>query len=251
MNSTIETLLKHRTIREFTDEPVSDEVVHKLFDVALHTATSMGMQNTSIIWVKDPDKRRILADINGQEYVARAPVYMLFIVDLHRASRVFAEDHLSDSGVRTMDLFMAAFTDACLQVQNVVAAAESLGLGTTILGGVLNDPARVIRTLNLPELTFPVLGLMLGHPNQDPQMKPRIDKNLRVMVDEYRDQENWHEALADYDQALQTYYDLRNAHKPVQAYTKLLEQHYGSPHPSRARILSDIAAQGFDVSIHE
>lgn len=246
-NPTIATLLKHRTIRQFSDQSVSDETMQALFDVAIQTATSMGMQNTSIIWVKDKHKQKELARINGQDYVADAPVYLLFVADLHRPSRILREAGFNDDAVRRYKVFTAAFTDACLQVQNVVAAAESLGLGTTILGGVLNDPSSVIDLLDLPELTFPVLALMLGYPGQNPQMKPRMDKGLRVMTDSYHDQENWHESLAAYDAALQTYYDLRDDNRPHLPYTKQLTQIY-APGAMRSSILDTMKAQGFILS---
>ena len=246
MNETIKCQLAHRTIREFTDQPVSDEIMDQLLEVANQTATSMGMQNSSIIWVKDPEKRRRLAQINGQEYVARAPIYLLWIVDLARASAIFAEHSLSDAGVRTMDLFTSAFTDACLQVQNVTVAAESLGLGTTILGGVLNDPLAVVNLLELPPLTFPVLALMLGYPAQQPMRKPRMAKELRVMVDRYQRPDNWTDALSQYDAQMHTYYDLRQADKPLAAYTRQLINNFAKPRPARARIMEDIKTQGFN-----
>lgn len=227
-SETIKAQLAHRTIRQFTDQPVSDGVMQTLFDVAMHTATSMGMQNSSIIWVKDPAKRQRLAEINGQAYVADAPVYLMFVADLRRASRIFQEAGQSDAGVRTMDLFTSAFTDACLQVQNLVVAAESLGLGTTILGGMLNDPKGVIETLALPELTFPVLAVMLGYPNQDPMLKPRMPKELRVMVDAYQEPDHITQALADYDETMRHYYDLRGGDRPAASYTEqgfLVEAH--------------------------
>lgn len=244
-SETIAALLNHRTIREFTSEPVDEQTIHTLFDVAMRTSTSMGMQNTSIIWVKDPQKRRRLAQINEQAYVAEAPVYLLFIADVHRIQGIFHERGVDDLPLRTMDLYTAAFTDACLQVQNVVAAAESLGLGATILGGVLNNPPAVIEILNLPELTFPVLGLILGHPAQNPALKPRMPQDLRVMIDEYQEPESWCSALSDYDHEMCTYYDLRNAGKHEPPFTDQAIAKYGRVKLQRARILDDLTQQGF------
>lgn len=70
--------------------------------------------------------------------------------------------------------------------QNVVTAAESLGLGTVYLGSILNDSERICEILNLPELTFPVIGLGIGYPNQKPQLKPRMDMRLRVFENSYK-----------------------------------------------------------------
>src|SRR5699024_5190710 len=37
-----------------------------------------------------------------------------------------------------------------------------------------NDPQKIIEVLNLPKMTFPVLGLQIGIPDQEPQLKPRL-----------------------------------------------------------------------------
>ena len=46
-----------------------------------------------------------------------------------------------------------------------------MGLGGVILGSVKNDPIELIRVLDLPKMTFPLLGLQVGIPDQDPQLK--------------------------------------------------------------------------------
>ncbi|AIG06517.1 NADPH-dependent nitro/flavin reductase [Corynebacterium pseudotuberculosis] len=78
MNETIRTQLNHRTIREFTTQPIAEEILEQIFQVALHTPTSLGMQTASIIRVTDPQLREQLTAIGTQEYVGRAPVYLLF-----------------------------------------------------------------------------------------------------------------------------------------------------------------------------
>ncbi|AEX75715.1 putative nitroreductase [Corynebacterium diphtheriae HC02] len=166
MNETIRTQLNHRTIREFTTEQVSEEIMEQLFAVAGRTATSLGMQSTSIIRVTDPQLRARLAEIGAQEYVGRAPIYLLFIVDCHRNAGILQELGADPAGVATARNFVQGFTDTCLTAQNVCIAAESMGLGVNFLGNVHNDAAAVIELLQLPELTFPVVGMTLGWPNQ-------------------------------------------------------------------------------------
>lgn len=72
-------------------------------------------------------------------------------------------------------------------------------MGANYLGNIHNDTAAVIEALDLPELTFPVVGLTVGWPNQDPQLKPRMPKKFRVMENGYQRPESWTEALKDYD----------------------------------------------------
>lgn len=65
-------------------------------------------------------------------------------------------------------------------------AAYSLGLGCVILGSLLNDVPALIDLLNLPEYTYPVLGLAIGKPDQDPALKPRMPRSMQFFENEYR-----------------------------------------------------------------
>lgn len=251
MNETINTQLEHRTIREFTDEAISPGLLADLKNIAIRTATSRGLQQASVIRVTDPQLRLKLAEIGQQPYVARAPEYWLFIVDVHRNIRILQERGENIDGARTMDVFVEAFTDACLMAQNVVNAAESLGLGANLLGNVLNDPTAVIDVLQLPHYTFPVVGLTFGVPNQSPQLKPRMSSEFRFMENGYEDRESWLESLADYDQELQTYYDLRDASRHVDSFTDQVSRALAGVRRKRAQVIADIAAQGFLTAISE
>ena len=171
MNETIDVQLEHRTIREFKSDPIPEDTFQTLMDVAMHTPTSRGIQGASIIRIKDQAKREKLAEIGGQEYVARAPEYLLFIADLARGAAILEEMGLFPQSAATIDTFQEAFTDAVLMVQNVVIAAESLGLGTNILGNILNEPKGVIEAIGLPPLHFPSAGPNLGVPQRRPAVE--------------------------------------------------------------------------------
>lgn len=77
------------------------------------------------------------------------------------------------------DMFFQGFIDAAIMAQNAVNIIESMGMGAVYFGGILNDSQRIIKCLNLPELTFPVVGLGFGYPKTIPEIKPRMDKELR------------------------------------------------------------------------
>lgn len=246
-NQTIATQLNHRTIREFTDEPVSAEILEQLFDVAMHTPTSRGLQHSAIIRITDQKLQDGLAEIGKQEYVKRAPVYLLFIVDSARNAAILSEGGKNPAAAAKTKVFVEGFTDACLMAQNVVVAAQSLGLGTNYLGNIHNDTAGVIKLLDLPQLTFPVVGMTLGWPNQEPQLKPRMPQKFRVMENGYQPQENWSEALADYDAEMTTYYDLRNANRRVDSFTNQVRNRLVPQHEPNDDSMKAARAQGFVV----
>jgi nitroreductase len=249
MNETIRTQLAHRTIREFKDRDIPREVFELLMEAARRTATSTGMQACSIIRVTDPDLRKKIAGICKQEYVVRAPELLIFIVDLYRNNQIAEEKGCFTENARDMDRFFASFTDACIMAQNVVTAAESMGLGTVYFGSILNDSEKICRLLELPELTFPVVGLGLGYPNQDPQLKPRMEMRLRVFENTYKSFESYLDEIREYDKEIRTYYDLRDPGKPVDSFSDQVVARLTQHNPKRREILNIVRKQGFELMI--
>lgn len=247
----IKVQLSHRTIREFTSTPVDEEIVKTLMEVARRTATSNGMQSTSIIRITDPIVKRQVADICKQEYVFRAPVLFIFVADCYRNMRIAIDKGCNEESAGDMDRFFQAVTDTCLAAQNVVNAAESLGFGALYLGSTLNDAAKMIEVLQLPKLTFPVVGLGLGYPNQNPTLKPRLDNKYKVFENKYEVFDNYLESIAHYDEEMQTYYDLRNANQRVDSFSNQIVSKLMSPSPKRQEILNVIRDQGFILKLKE
>lgn len=249
LNSTIDTQLRHRTIRQFTGDPLPDDVFRTLMDVAQRTASSRGMQHASIIRVVDAQLRSVLADVGHQAYMGQAPEMLVFIVDTHRNQVILDERGAAGYGARSMDSFFEGWTDACLMAQNIVVAAESLGLGTNYFGNVLNSPSRVIELLRLPALTFPVVGLTLGYPAQDPQLKPRMPMSLRVLTNGYTEPPSVVDALRDYDAVMQTYYDLREHGRRSDTFTDQVVSKLNAVLPERHHIVQAIRSQGWDLAL--
>ncbi|MDR1934781.1 MAG: NADPH-dependent oxidoreductase [Candidatus Accumulibacter sp.] len=251
MNETIQKQLSHRSIRAFSDKAVPKEVLDTLLAVANRTATSSGLQLSSIIRVTDAEARRRISLICGQEYVNQAPEFFVFIADCYRNARIAREQGFDGGGIRDMDRFFQAFTDACLAAQNVTTAIESLGLGAVYFGSVLNDPPELIRILALPELTFPVLGLGFGYPAQDPQLKPRMDMSLKVFENHYKVFDNYRENIAAYDLELQTYYDLRDKGRHSASFSEQVVKRFKAVREKRSLLLNVARKQGFDLKLDE
>lgn len=241
--------LNHRTIREFKDENIPREVFEQLIEVARRTATASGMQASTIIRVTDPEKRKKIAAVCKQEYVARAPELLILVADQYRNYKIAEEKGFKDPSARNIDGFFSAFTDACITTQNIVNAAESMGLGAVYLGSILNDAEKIIDILDLPELTIPVVGLGLGYPNQNPQLKPRIEMELRLFENTYKQFDNYLEEIKEYDIEMQTYYDLRDANNRVDCFSDQVVKKLKNPIPKRSEMLNIMQKQGFDLNV--
>ncbi len=246
-NPMINKQLAHRTIREFKNQEVSKEIFTTLMDVARRTATSNGMQSYSILHITDPVIQKAISEICNQEYIARSPVLLIFIVDQFRNNAIIREKGGKTQNAGDMDRFIQGFTDASIAAQNVVNAAEALDLGTNYLGSTLNDPEKLCEILKLPKLTFPVVGLRIGYPNQDPQLKPRLSNRMQVFENAYQIFNSYLEEIEDYDQEMTNYYDLRNANQRVDCFSDQVVSKTSNSILKRQEILKAVKKQGFQV----
>ncbi len=247
--ATIETQLAHRTFRAFTDQPIGEDVAATLLEVARHTATSSFYQQTTIIRVKDPTIRQEVFESSRQPYVGgnRGELW-IFVVDLHRNAQIRRESGVDTEPMERTALFLEGTEDTLLAAQNVVVAAESLGLGTVYLGSIAGDPRRVIRALELPALTYPLLGLIIGHPDQEPQLKPRLPREITTSIDTYPEVADYSAVLSDYDEVVHTYYDLRDANHRVDSFTRQIRTKPGTGRAEQAPILEVLHEQGLLLS---
>ena len=247
MNEMIKKQLEHRTIRKFKDEKISTEIFETLINVAQRTPTANGMQQASIIRITDPKIKQSISEVCKQEYVALVPELLIFIVDLYRNNQIAIEKGLTSENANDMDKFFAAYIDGCITAQNVVNAAEALDLGVVYLGSILNDSEKICEILKLPKLTFPIVGLGIGYPDQSPQLKPRMAMDFRVFENSYEIKENYLHLIKDYDKELQTYYDLRDANRRVDSFSDQVVSRMNMPMIKRQQMLEVIKKQGFDL----
>jgi len=213
MNNTIETILAHRSIRKFTEQNISPETLTTLIDCARAASSSSNIQCVSIIRVTDPSLREQLVECaGGQTYVASAAEFLVFCADFNRHQQIKPDAKL---GFTEQTLIGAV--DSALMGQNCLLAAESLGLGGVYIGGLRNNPDRVCELLKLPEHVFPMFGMCLGYPDQEPSKKPRLPADLVLHTNEYQALDT--QVLSDYDQTMRDYYDVRTAGKVDQSWS--------------------------------
>lgn len=245
MNDTIHTLLNHRSIRSFTGQKIPSDYIDLMVRAAQHASTSNFYQQYSIIRVTDPAKKRALARIGNQHYIAEADGLFVFIIDMHRNAVIAEAKGQKTDVLGSTDFFFRAFSDTVIAAQNLVTAAESLGLGAVYLGSILNDPRSVIDLLKLPKLTFPAFGVATGYPNQSPQLKPRLPEEAVYFENEYHSMTKPLDALKDYDHEVNQYYDLRDANRRVDTFTNQIAKAVsGTQSESKKNMLETLKAQG-------
>ncbi|MGO1369716.1 MAG: NADPH-dependent oxidoreductase [Senegalia sp. (in: firmicutes)] len=251
MNFTIEKQLKHKSIRKFQNKEVEKETLDTLFQVANRTASSIAMQSYSMIRITDKDMKKKLSEICKQDYIKDFPEIVIFIVDVYRNARISEEKGEDLPHKKDMDRFFQGFTDGVLASQNMVNAIESLDMGTVYLGSILNDPQAIVDLLELPRLTFPIVGLGFGYPDQEPTLKPRMDVSLKLFENKYKKQDNYLESIKEYDKEMKQYYDLRNEDKPLDEFSKQVVAVLEIKNEKRSKLLNVVKSQGFNLKIED
>ncbi len=238
----ISLLKSHRSIRKFTDQPVSDEMVDDIVSAGLSTATSSNLQGTTVIRVRNAGTRSAIATLaGGQTYVETAAAFFVWCADLHRSS-VACEMAGGDFSAGMTEHFVIATVDCALAAQSAVVAAESIGLGICYIGGIRNDPAQVTELLELPEQVFPLFGLCIGWPEQDPDLKPRLPLSVTLKEERY-DQSNDRDGIAAYDERMRAYYKARTGGKLDRVWSEDMSSLLGKE--SRPHMRGFLEGQGF------
>ena len=172
-NQVIQTILNHRSIRAYTEEQLTTEVIETIVRAGQQAAFAYQLYS-------------VLLSKNREKNPFNAPVLFIICADSHKFERIMAERTWQ---VKTNDLTLLLFAieDASYMAQNMVLAGESLGLGTCFLGYPLTVAATVAKEYKLPKRVFPLVGLVMGYPAEDPPPRPRYPLDFVLFEDEYPD----------------------------------------------------------------
>ncbi|MGV8083512.1 MAG: nitroreductase family protein [Coriobacteriia bacterium] len=155
----IEAVLSRRSIRKYTDEPVSEEAVGTLVDAAMAAPSAMNERGTRLVVVRD---RATL------EQLSKATPFAGMLAEA-QLGFVVCGDTLADRfpGMRYWTV------DASAATENVLITAHALGLGAVWIG-VYPWKSRmnvVAKTVKLPKHVKALSMIAVGHPAAEP--KPR------------------------------------------------------------------------------
>jgi len=205
-NETVDTILSHRSVRQYLPTPVPYEAVELAVAAAQSAPSSSNLQAWSVVAVEDAGRRsRLNAVAGNQRQIAQAPLLLIWLADLARPRAIATERGSTAEGLDYIESFLLGVIDAALAAQNAVVALESLGLGTCYIGAIRNDPETVARELGLPDGVFPVFGLTVGFP--DPAVpagiKPRLAQSTVLHREIYRPE--LPQDLADYNRVLRSF----------------------------------------------
>ncbi len=192
-NPTLDQLLQRKSIRQFTGESIPKYDLERIFQAAIRAPTSINGQQISMVYTQD---KEIIAKISqiahGQPQIAVADVFVTFVIDFNRTAvaveAVGKQQHIEQSA----EGIIVGAVDAGIMLMALQTAAESLGYGTTAIGGIRAHPHAMIELLGLPPRTYPVVGSTIGVPTtaaKNAPLKPRMPFDSLVMQDKYQVQQ--------------------------------------------------------------
>jgi nitroreductase len=250
LNPLIETMLNRKSIRKYTEQVPSEEVLQAV--VRAGQQAPFASQLCSVLLTRK----------KGVPF--GAPLLFTICVDLHRMELVMEKRGWK---MVTNDLSMLFFgiQDASLMAENMVIAAESYGMGSCFLGAAPYIADKIARKYKLPPRVFPLVQLVMGYPAENPPPRPRYPLKFTLFEDKYPEMtdDEVHEAMKQMDEGYlaQEYYRKLKVKIRLEgereetftfdnySWTEHISRKWGQWYESPAELLTQLNERGFKVVV--
>ena len=189
MNDILTCLHSRRSVRAYTDEPVTAETKRLILEAACAAPTAGNQQLYTILDITDQSiKDTLVRTCDNQPFIGKAPLVLVFCADCRKWYDAYREAGCTPRPPEAGDLLLAV-DDALIAAQNAVIAAESLGLGSCYIGDIMENCEAQRALLRLPEWVFPAALLVMGYPAPGQKERPgprRVDLSHIVHENTYR-----------------------------------------------------------------
>jgi len=151
---------ERRSVRAYKEDPINSEVLEKLIEAATWAPSSCNRQPWFFVIVTEKEqKSKIASAVGGQKTITNAPAVIVATINLAAYEGVLKNN-------------VAPFLDAGVALENILLLAHSMGIGTCLIAGRLQED--IIRdALNIPN-THKIMGLItIGLPKKNPQPPER------------------------------------------------------------------------------
>ncbi len=180
-------LFKHRTIRKYRPTPIPEEVLHTCLEAASRASTCGNMQLYSFVVTRDRAIKERLAPCHfNQPMLVEAPCVITVCADIHRFS-MWCRQRDAEPAYDNFAWFLNAATDALLAAQNFCIEAEANGLGICYLGTTIYTAAEIAQVLELPKGVIPLTTLVVGYPDESPELTDRLPMDAIIHYEKYTD----------------------------------------------------------------
>lgn len=157
MNETMKTILERRSVRSFSNKPISEDILKDLVNAAMHAPSGMCRKTWQFTVISNKEIIEKLTHVI--EKVLDRPGY-----DMYKPAALIIPSNLRDSKYGRED-------NACA-LQNIFLAAESYGVGSVWINqltDICDEPEvrSILRNIEIPDEHI-VYGIAaLGYANPD------------------------------------------------------------------------------------
>ena len=187
----MEAIEGRRSIRKYSEKPVSDEVLQTLLEAARWAPSWNNTQCWRFVIVRDKETKSKLADtLRGTkpgranpatEAVRNTPVLIAVCAERGLSGFYKVEDDNNQPATDKGDCWY--MFDVALAAHNLTLVAHALGLGTVHTG--LLDAVEASNILSLPSNVVLVELVPLGWPDEQPAARPRKEISDFVFYEKY------------------------------------------------------------------
>ncbi len=170
-NPVIDAMMNRRSIRKYREEQPSDEVIETIVRAGQQAPFAMQMGS-------------VLLSRELEHNVFRAPLLFTICVDVYRMERVM---EMRGWKRKASDIYTLLFgiQDAAYMAENMVIAAESLGLGSCYIGAAPFMVKKIRELYELPDRILPLVMLTMGYPSEEPPVRPRYPMDFHLFEGKY------------------------------------------------------------------
>jgi FMN reductase [NAD(P)H] len=180
-------LLDRRVTRRYTEQAVPDSLLDALLAAGQSAPAKSDLQQYSIVVMRESARIRQIAEwIGTMDWIASAPVFLVWCGDMRRGQRLCAMHDMPHAN-NNLDTFLNTAVDCALAMGQFMAAADAVGLGTCPISYVRSHIERVTPLLGLPAGVYPVAGLTLGWPVFRRPVSMRLPPGVVVHRERYDD----------------------------------------------------------------
>lgn len=247
-NSILETMLKRRSVRKYTAEQPTDEIIEAVMRAGQQAPFASQLYSVLLSRKK--------------KNPFGAPLLFTICADLYKLERFMA---IRGWKVVTNDLSLLMFgiQDAAYMAENMVIAAESLGMGSCFLGAAPFRASKIAKQYKLPKRVLPIVQLVMGYPAENYPARPRYPLSFTMFEDEYPQMtdEQVAEAMRVMDEGYlaQGYYSRQKIMLPLEggreetfthedySWTEHISRKWGQWYPSPDDLLAQLKERGFEI----
>ncbi|MFX1325191.1 MAG: nitroreductase family protein [Promethearchaeota archaeon] len=215
-------MINRRSVRVFTKQTISQDVINRLLDVANNSPSGGNIQPISIITVQSSEAREKLGKLIGsQPWVKNAPLSMIFCIDFYRIKKWAILSGTNFLGENALSHFLIAYADIMCAAQNIVILAEDLGLGSVYVGSIQSIIDEVREFFNIPSLVLPMMLLCIGYPESKPNSIPKLHRSVishsenYTLLNDAEIQKAYDDKYGNFDDDLEKYF--------LKAYIEVIE----------------------------